>query len=430
MYTVAHMNPGRLFLASCLALVTTSMVFSIRGDILDALGADFHLNNQQIGLILSPAFWGFTLSILIGGSLVDFFGMRRLLAISSWGYIVAVLAIIFAPRPSAAVEPYYSDPGFIVLYAGMLTLGLSQGLVEGVINPLCATIYANDKTHRMNVLHAWWPGGLIVGGLTAFALTKILGLEAGNLSPFERTFGWQIKLATILIPAIGYLMLIRGQAFPATERVASGVSNRQMLSEAFRPLFLLLWICMWMTASTELAPDQWVGSLITKLTNMQGILILVYTAGLMFVLRFFGGAMAHKFSPFGLLSISAVLSCAGLFLLGSVSTPGEAFLAATVFGIGKTYFWPTMLGVTSELFPRGGALLLAIMGGTGNLAVAFILPIMGGWYDTQGAAAAFRYVAVLPCILTVVFAGLFLYFRAQGGYKAVKLSSAPAAAGD
>src|SRR5262245_41621772 len=102
-YTVAHMNPGRLFLASCLALVTTSMVFSIRGDILDALGADFHLNNQQIGLILSPAFWGFTLSILIGGSLVDFFGMRRLLAISSWGYIVAVLAIIFAPRPSAAV---------------------------------------------------------------------------------------------------------------------------------------------------------------------------------------------------------------------------------------------------------------------------------------------------------------------------------------
>lgn len=415
------MNPGRLFLASCVALVTTSMVFSIRGDILDALGADFHLNKQQIGLILSPAFWGFTVSILIGGSLVDFFGMRRLLAVSSWGYIAAILTILFAPRPSATVDPYYSDPGFLLLYGGMLVLGLSQGLVEGVINPLCATLYPHEKTHKMNVLHAWWPGGLIIGGLLAFAITKIMGLDQGGISAGLQTLGWQVKLATILIPAMGYLWLIRGQDFPATERVAAGVSNTDMLKEAWRPLFILLWACMWMTAATELGSDQWVSSLITKLAGMQGILILVYTAGIMFVLRFFGGALAHRFSPFGLLTISGVLAAAGLFGLAGVSTPAQAFLAATIFGIGKTYFWPTMLGVTSELFPRGGALLLAIMGGTGNLATALVLPIMGGWYDTAGPAAAFRYVGVLPVIFTLVFAGLFFYFRAAGGYRAVNL---------
>jgi MFS family permease len=424
------MNPGRLFFASCLALVTTSMVFSIRGDILDALGADFHLNKQQIGLILSPAFWGFTVSILIGGSLVDFFGMRRLLALSSWGYIVAVLAILFAPRPSAAVEPYYTDPGFLILYAGMLTLGLSQGLVEGVINPLCATLFPKDKTHRMNVLHAWWPGGLIVGGLAAVAITKVMGLDAPGVSPALATLGWQVKLGTVMVPAVIYMWMIRGQHFPATERVAAGVSNRDMLREAFRPMFVLLWICMWMTAATELGPDQWVGSLITQLTGMQGVLILVYTAGLMFVLRFFGGAMAHKFSPFGLLTLSAILAAAGLFLLGAVKTPTDAFIAATLFGVGKTYFWPTMLGITSELFPRGGALLLAIMGGTGNLAVAFVLPVMGGWYDTAGAAAAFRYVGVLPLVLTVVFAGLFVHFRTQGGYRAIRLDQAKVAGAD
>jgi len=422
------MNPGRLFLASCLALVTTSMVFSIRGDILDALGADFKLNKEQIGLILSPAFWGFTVSILIGGSLVDFFGMRRLLALSSWGYIVAVAAILFAPRPSTPVAPFYSDPGFLILYGGMLALGLSQGLVEGVINPLCATLYPNDKTHKMNVLHAWWPGGLICGGLMAFAITKLMGLDAPGVSAGLLTLGWQVKLGTIIVPALGYLMLIRGQHFPATERVSAGVSTSEMLRESMRPMFLLLWVCMWMTAATELAPDQWVGSLITQLTGMQGILILVYTAGLMFVLRFFGGPMAHKFSPFGLLSLSAILAAAGLFLLGGVKTPTDAFLAATLFGIGKTYFWPTMLGVTSELFPRGGALLLAIMGGTGNLAVAFVLPVMGGWYDTAGAAAAFRYVGVLPLILIGVFAGLFLYFRSRGGYRAEELHAVQAAA--
>lgn len=403
------------------------MVFSIRGDILDALGADFHLNKQQVGLILSPAFWGFTLSILIGGSLVDYFGMRRLLALSGWGYILAVLAIVLAPRPGAAVEPYYSDPGFVVLYGGMLTLGLSQGLVEGVINPLCATLYPHDKTHKMNVLHAWWPGGLIVGGLTAFAITRLMGLDQPGVPAATLTLGWQIKLGTILLLAVGYLVLIRSEVFPATERVAAGVSSRDMLKESARPLFLLLWLCMWMTAATELGPDQWVGSLITQLTGMQGILILVYTAGLMFVLRFFGGAMAHRFSPFGLLMASAVLAAAGLYALSTVTTPAEAFIAATLFGVGKTYFWPTMLGVTSELFPRGGALLLAIMGGTGNLAVAFVLPVMGGWYDAAGPAAAFRYVAVLPCVCIAIFAVLFVWFRSKGGYRAVRLSGEAAA---
>src|SRR5262249_15697968 len=146
-------------------------------------------------------------------------------------------------------------------------------------------------------------------------------------------------------------------------------------------------------------------------------------AGIMFILRFFGGPLAHRFSPLGLLTISAVFSAAGLLALGSVKTPAEAFVAATLFGAGKTHFWPLMLGVTSDPFPTRRPLLLAIMGGTGNLSVAFILPIMGGWYDHYGAAAAFRYVGVLPMVLTVVFGMLFFYYRARGGYRAVRLSA-------
>ena len=228
----------------------------------------------------------------------------------------------------------------------------------------------------------------------------------------------------MLVPAVIFGLMSLREKFPATERVAAGVSGGEMLREAVRPMFILFWICMWMTASTELGPDQWVGSLITTLTGMQGILILVYTAGIMFVLRFFGGPLARRFSPMGLLTLSAILSAVGLFGLGSVATPFQAFLAATVFGIGKTYFWPVMLGITSERFPKGGALLLAIMGGTGNLSVAFIIPIMGGWYDSYGAAAAFRSVAILPMVLTVIFGALFFHYRSRGGYQAVKLKSA------
>ena len=146
-------------------------------------------------------------------------------------------------------------------------------------------------------------------------------------------------------------------------------------------------------------------------------------AGIMFALRFFGGPLINRFSPMAVLTASALLSAAGLFALSSVATPFQAFLAATVFGVGKTYFWPLMLGVTSERFPKGGALLLAIMGGTGTLSVAFILPIMGGWYDHHGAAAAFRYVGILPVLLAGVFGALFFYFQSRGGYRAVQLGS-------
>jgi MFS family permease len=425
------MNPRKLFLASCIALVTTSMVFSVRGDILDALGRDFHLDKEQTGVVLSPAFWGFTVSIFLGGSLVDFLGMRRLLLLSSGGYVAAVLAILFAPRPSAAVTPYYSDTGFIVLYSAMLTLGLSQGLVEGVINPLCASMYPREKTHKLNVLHAWWPGGLIIGGLGAYAITKIMGLDGAGISASAATLGWQIKLSLILIPAAIYAVMVWNERFPETERVSAAVSTGEMFREIVRPMFVLLWVCMWMTAATELGPDQWVSSLITDLAGMQGVLILVYTAGVMFILRFFGGRLAHALSPMGLLTVSAVLSAIGLWALSAVRVPWEAFAAATIFGVGKTYFWPVMLGVTAERFPKGGALALAIMGGTGNLSAAFILPIMGGWYQTSGSSAAFRYVAVMPAILAVIFGGLYLYFRGSGGYREVTLERrATAGAGD
>ena len=420
------MNTKKLFIASCVALVTTSMVFSIRGDILDSLGADFHLTKEQIGLILSPAFWGFTLSIFIGGSLVDLLGMRRLLLTSASFYILAVLAIIFAPRPTGPMG--FTDTPFIILYAAMLTLGLAQGLVEGVINPLVATMFPNDKTHRMNLLHAWWPGGLIVGGLASYALTKVMGLDVTGVAAATMTFGWQIKLALIMIPAVIFAIMIWNEKFPETERVAAGITNTEMAKDLMKPMFLLLWICMWMTASSELAPDQWVGSVMTKLANMQGILILVYTAGLMFVLRFFFGGVAHKFSPVLILFCSAILTGCGLYWLSTVTSPAEAFLAATLFGVGKTYFWPLMLGMTSERFPKGGPLALAVMGGTGNLAIAFILPMMGGWYDREGAGAAFRYVAILPVILTAIFGGLLLYFKAQGGYHAVKIDAKQAGA--
>jgi MFS family permease len=405
------LHKQRLFVTSCLSLVTTSMVFSIRGDIEGAMSTAFHLTKEQMGSIWSPAFWAFTIAIFISGALVDVLGMRLLHALSAVGYIVGVALVLFAPFPAGPVDSIFGETGTLILYSGFLIMGLSQGLVEGVINPLIATIYKEDKTHKLNVLHAWWPGGLIVGGLLAYALTQF-------------GVGWQVKLGCILIPAVVYLFMVLSQEYPPTERVASQVPTSDMWREAGRPLFILLFICMWMTAATELGPDQWFPSVMSALTGLEGILFLVYTAGLMFVLRFYAGPLAHRISPLGMLVGCSILSAIGLYWLGSLEagvSPVVAFAAATVFGVGKTYFWPTMIGVTAEQFPRGGALLISLMGGAGMLSVAVALPIMGGFFDKYGAGAALQYVAILPVVLTVVFGAMFFYFKSKGGYRPVSL---------
>lgn len=435
-------NRGKLFAASCIALVTTAMAFSIRADILKEFGTEFNIPHEYQGFINLAGIWGFPIAILLVGPLCDSLGMGRLLGLACIGHIAGVVLTIVAPAL-----------GFPLLLAATLIIGLANGTVEAVINPLAATIYRDQKTHKLNVLHAWWPGGLVIGGLLAFVLSVAFHV------------GWQVKMATILIPAVIYGIMIWGEKFPPTERVASGVSTKEMFREALAPGFLLMLFCMCFTAITELGPDQWVGSVLTDTVGIRGILFLVYTAGLMFILRFFAGPLVHALSPLGLLTTCAALAALGLFWLSHAFTPAVAFAAATVFGFGKTYFWPTMLGVTSERFPRGGALLLAMMGAAGMIAAGIAGPAMGRIYDKytiqnltpeveqkvvvngkyspeaaeklkdtdpvayetvkkalqQGAAMTFRYVAILPLVLVVIFGALFLYYRSIGGYKPVVL---------
>lgn len=419
------MNRHRLFVASCLSIATASMVFAIRGDVAGALSQAFHITNEQMGLVFSPAFWAFTIAIFISGNLVDIVGMRRLHILSAAGFIAGVALVVFAPHPTEPVVSLFDHIGTTLLYAGFFMLGLSHGLVEGVINPLMASLYPDEKTRRITSVHAWWPAGLIIGGLLAVLLSNF-------------GFAWQLKLSLILVPAIAYLMMAVSMPYPKTERAMSNVPTGDMWKQATRPLFLLLWVCMWMTAAIEMGPDQWfprvMGELVPQLSPEagSGVLFLVYTGGLMFVLRMWGSNVTHK-SPVLTMVVSSLLSAIGLYWLG-VLEPGSsaivALTAATLFGIGKTFLWPTMIGITAEQFPRGGAVLLSLMGGTGLLSVAIVLPIMGARMDAAGPGAALRLTAVLGAVVTAIFIGVWLYFRSQGGYRAVAITEGAASRAD
>ena len=342
----------RLFLASCVALAGSAVMFAVLADIMNSLKERFVLSNEQVGWIVA-ANWGFTAAILVLGPLCDALGMRQLLRLAFGCQTAGVLLMIFAS-------------GFWTLFLGMLVHSIGSGTIEAVCNPLIATVYPDRKTQKLNQFHVWWPGGIVLGGLAAFALAR------------AQLDYWQLKLVLVLIPALAYGILFIGQTFPATERVQAGISFGRMFGETFlRPLFLLLMVCMMMTASLELGPQRWIPSVL-EAGGIDGILVLVWITGLMAVLRFVSGPVIHTLTNMGVLLASAVLSGVGLLLLSYAANVYVIGIAATIFALGVCYFWPTMLGTVAERVPRGGALALAVLGGTGNLFSSVVTaPVMG-----------------------------------------------------
>ncbi|HEY1535317.1 MAG TPA: MFS transporter [Polyangiaceae bacterium] len=429
----AGLDTRKLFLICVLSCTTNSISFSLRTSIASDIQTtlfdpiDPIHSASMLGSALGIAFLGFAFTVAFGSSLLDFLGMRRILTLCSLSFIVGTLLTIFADNIA-------HGPGvYNVVWLGMLLSGVGWGCSEAVINPLTTTLYPNDKTHRLNVLHAWWPAGIIIGGL--------VGLAIGALD-----MSWRVKFAVVLLPSIAVLFLLMGSKFPKTERVAAGIPAREMFKEALRPSFLIWFFAMFLTAAAELAPGQWVDMALTRTVHIKGIWLLIYVSGLMFVMRHFAGTMVHKLSSVGLLWCSCLLASLGLFALSVANSPLMGFLAATVWGVGVCYMWPTMLAAASERFPRGGAFLMGLIGFAGCLSIYFVLPEMGGIFDAakikaaggeaafklltgdalndvlvQASTASFRVVAVLPALLLFVFGAVWLSDRAKGGFRPEKL---------
>jgi fucose permease len=376
-----QINASRLFLASRIALIATAMTFAIRANLIGTLGTAFTINEKSMGIVFGTAFWGFTLSMIIGGWLCDLLGMKKLLYAAFAGHILGIVLTIFAS-------------GFWSLFISTLLIGIANGMVEAACNPLVATLYPDQKTKKLNQFHVWFPGGIVIGGLVAFGLDRIHA-------------SWELQIASILIPTIVYGVLFLNQSFPVTERVSSGVSKDDMLKACLTWPFPFMVFCMLITASTELGTNQWITELLSNV-GVSSILLLVFINGLMAIVRSFAGEVVHRLSPAGMLLFSAFFSALGLFLL-SQTTGYLSFAAAAVFAIGICFFWPTMLGFVSEYIPKSGALGLSIMGGAGMLSVSFILPFIGDLYKIKGGAVTLGYVALLPTFLVFAFGSLYFW---------------------
>lgn len=434
-------NASRLFVASCLALLVTSLTFAIRAKIEGVFSTDFGLTAEEIGWAFGPAFWGFTLATFLGGLIIDIVKTQRIIWLAFGAHLVGLSMLLMADNK-------------ITLFLANLVIGFGNGSVEAACNPLVATLYPNDKSKMLNRFHVWFPGGIVIGGLLAWVIVSQAGLS------------WQVLTSLLFIPLALYGYLFYGQVIPETERVTTGVTYKDMFRNLAAPftilalvslmiaaasvpslapdfstnlpylllgafavavivegrlinktslLFPLMLLAMFLTASTELGTNQWINALLEG-AGIDPMIILVVVTGIMAVGRYYAGPIIHRLNPPGVLLASAVLSVAGLYWLSHAQGAAMTMSAAVVFAIGICYFWPTMLGFVSEYLPGTGALGLSVMGGAGMVATSMVLPIMGRSIDNAGPQATLEFMTILPALLVIIFVIVNMLVRKKAGH--------------
>ncbi len=402
-----NVNKTALFYGSCFALITTGLSYSIRAGILSQLGEEFSLDAEQLGYINAMWFFGFPVSMVIGGLVYHSVGPQNIMRVALVAHILGVLLTVFAT-------------GYVSLLVSMLCIGLGTGCTEAACNPMIADMYSGVTMNKMlNRFHMWFPGGILIGALVSRFMTYF-------------DLGWQAQMWIIIIPAITYAVLFFGKTFPkptVEEATSLGNNVKAMIS----PVYIFLFICMALTAITEFGPGQWV-ELIMGSSGADPMLILALTAGLVTVGRFFAGPVVGALGQTGVLLGGAVFATIGIYMFSTVTGP-IAYVAAVVYALGYCYFWPVMVGAVAQRVPASSALGMSVIGAVGMFSTGIFQPIIGNWIDgarmentAEGLTGTALELATgqdtlekmiaFPAILVVLFAIFFFWQKnAKGSEK-------------
>jgi MFS family permease len=411
---VAAPNAYRLLWAGFMAIMASGVGFSIRAGILGQWAEQYGFTQTELGAITGGGLTGFGIIILLSALIADKIGYGTLM-VAAFAMHLTSAALTLATGLAFATGG--KPAAFQCLFWGMFLFAVGNGIAEAVVNPLVAALFPKDKTHYLNILHAGWPGGLVVGGIIAFVFT---GESLFGWRPLQKALDWRIQISFFLVPVAIYGLMMLGQHFPRSEASQQGVSYRNMLRElgilgggviclllglffhsnlglpmavsaaiagglwlvfsfvvGFHPgpvLLAVLLVTHALVGYVELGTDSWIGKITGNIMESKpaGLALLVYTSTLMFALRFFAGPIVERTSPLGLLFVSGILGATGLTLLGNATSVAFCVLAATVYACGKTFLWPTMLAIGSEQFPRGGAITIGAIGGVGMLSAGLL----------------------------------------------------------
>lgn len=399
-------SSSRLFSAGFICMIALGMGFAARAHVLGTWGKDYGFTKSELGVITGFGLTGFGLTVMFFSLLVERLGYGPTVWMTFGFHLLSGLITLFA---TPVFHSMGKDATFWCLSIGTTLFAIANGAGEAAFNPLVATLYPSERTHRLNMLHAGYPGGLVLGALAGIVLAR---------------FRWEVILLTFLIPMVIYGALMFGRQFPAPQAMLRNASVGSMLSEFASPVFILLLVLMAMVGFVELGTDSWITNITGTLLDdpKKGDYLFIWASALMFTLRFVAGPIVHRISPLGLLFISACIGAVGLTLLGEAggrfNLGGAIFavsLAVTIYGLGKSFFWPTMLGVAAERFPKGGALTIGALGCVGTLSAGLLGgPAIGFMQDRFASQSLERTAPATYQRYSADRENTFLFFRSRG----------------
>jgi MFS family permease len=363
-------NSYRLLWAGFFAIFAAGVGFAVRTGVLRLWAAEYGFTMTELGEITGGGLVGFGIIILLGSLIAEHVGYGTLMIFALIMHILSAILQLCTDPIYQAFGSYGKDAVYWSLYIAMFLFSIGNGICEAVVNPVVATLFPDKKTHYLNILHAGWPGGLITGGVISYFMN---GGGIYDWVPLGKVH-WLWQMSMFLVPVALYGVMVLGQTFPKSEAGQAGVGFGTMLLQLLSPIFLVLLFIHALVGYVELGTDSWISKITGSiLANANwGMLLFIYTSGLMFILRFFGGPIEHRLSPLGLLFVSGILGAVGLTLLSSAEGVLICVVAATVYALGKTFLWPTMLAVASERFPKGGAITIGAIGGMGMLSAGLL----------------------------------------------------------
>ncbi len=349
-------NRKQLLTAGFLALVAAGVGFAVRGGLLGEWSSLYGFTFTELGQITGGGLLGFGLVILFTSLIVDVVGYKKLMVSALVCHVVSAAMLFFT---AAVFNSAGKEATFQLLFWSSFIFAIGNGICEGVINPLTSTLYPEKKTHYLNILHAGWPAGLVIGGLIAFGIGAV---------------AWEILLATYLIPTAIYGYIVFKNKFPKTAAQDGSISYGGMFKSLIGPFFIVLLLAHACVGYVELGTDSWINKITGSILNSAalGTALFIYTSLLMTGLRFFAGPIVHRISSLGLLLVSAIIGCLGLYLISIGDSVPFMFFAATVYALGKTFLWPTMLGVVGERFPNSSTIAMGIMGAVGMISAGYL----------------------------------------------------------
>lgn len=361
-------NAKRLLWAGFTAILAAGVGFSVRAGVLGQWADQFGFTMTELGTITGGGLTGFGIVIILSSLIADRIGYGKLMFTALLLHFISAVLTLATPAFFASGG---KEAAYWCLFSAMFIFAVGNGVCEAVVNPLTSTLFPKEQTKYLNILHAGWPAGLVIGGL-ASALMATRTDDSGAV--IRAAVDWKIQMSLFLLPVIAYGAMLIGQKFPKSDVAAAGVTLGAMVKTVFAPLMIILMIVHAMVGYVELGTDSWIGKITGSImaSPTKGLILFSYTSLLMFVLRFFAGPIVHRISPIGLLLGSGILGFVGLQMLGSATTVLLCVLSATVYACGKTFLWPTMLAVVSERFPKGGAVAIGVVGGVGMLSAGLI----------------------------------------------------------